>query len=79
MDIEGAELQAIEGCVDIILKYRPNFAIASYHEVDGEQTYIKLERFFESINYPYLTKRFGGYEIITFAGDSLSEVINNKS
>jgi FkbM family methyltransferase len=68
MDIEGAELEAIEGCVDVIKKFKPNFAIASYHMVNGEPTYIKLEAFFKKIGYPFLTKKFSGYEIITFAG-----------
>lgn len=68
MDIEGAEIQAIKGCKEIIEKYTPNFAIASYHIVDGKPTYLELEKFFKHINYPYVTKKFGGYEIITFAG-----------
>ena len=46
MDIEGAELEAIYGCEAVIKKYAPNFAIASYHMVDGQPTYIELERFF---------------------------------
>lgn len=71
MDIEGAEIEAIEGCVEIIEKFKPNFAIASYHIVDGEPTYIKLESFFEKINYPYKTVTFRGNEIITFAGPSI--------
>ncbi|MEZ4795950.1 MAG: FkbM family methyltransferase [Flavobacteriaceae bacterium] len=71
MDIEGAEIEAIEGCVEVIKKFNPNFAIASYHMVDNEPTYIKLETFFKSINYPFITKKFSGYEIITFAGPSV--------
>ena len=68
MDIEGAELEAVEGCKDLIKNFKPNFAIASYHMVDGEPTYIKLESFFNSIGYPVKTKKFSGYEMITFAG-----------
>lgn len=75
MDIEGAELEAIEGCRDSIKKFQPNFAIASYHMVNGEPTYIKLEAFFKSIGYPYVTKKFSGYEIITFAGPTVSKHI----
>lgn len=71
MDIEGAELEAVEGCVEVIKKFRPNFAIASYHMVNNEPTYIKLEAFFKSIDYPFITKKFSGYEIITFAGPSV--------
>jgi FkbM family methyltransferase len=71
MDIEGAEIQALDGCIKTIKTLKPNFAIASYHIVNGEQTYIKLEKFFSELNYPYLTVKFRGNEIITFAGSSL--------
>lgn len=74
MDIEGAELEAVEGCMDIIRKFRPNFAIASYHMVNGEPTYIKLETFFKTIGFPVKTKKFSGYEVITFAGPCVEEV-----
>jgi len=68
MDIEGAEIEALEGCEEVIKKYNPNFAIASYHIVNGERTYIKVEAFFKKINYPFKTVTFRGNEIITFAG-----------
>jgi len=67
MDIEGAEIEALIGSVEIIKKFKPNFAIASYHFVDNEQTYIKLEMFFKNINYYYKTVKFNNSEIITFA------------
>lgn len=68
MDIEGAEIEALDGCVEVIKKFKPNFAIASYHIVNGEPTYIKVEEFFKKINYPCKTIKFRGNEIITFAG-----------
>jgi len=71
MDIEGAELEALEGCVQTIENLKPNFAIASYHIVNGEATYIKVEKFFKNLNYPYQTVRFKKNEIITFAGASI--------
>lgn len=71
MDIEGAEIEALEGCVQTINNLKPNFAIASYHYVNGEQTYLKVEEFFKRINYPYKTVTFRKTEIITFAGESL--------
>lgn len=71
MDIEGAEIEALEGCIKTIETFRPNFAIASYHYVKGEQTYLKLEEFFRAINYPFKTLRFRKNEIITFAGTSM--------
>lgn len=49
MDIEGAEIEALEGCVETIKKLKPNFAIASYHIVNDEPTYIKVESFFKKL------------------------------
>lgn len=69
MDIEGAEIEALDGCVQTIEKLKPNFAIASYHIVDGAPTYIKVEKFFQKMNCPYKTVRFRKNEIITFAGE----------
>jgi FkbM family methyltransferase len=71
MDIEGAEIEALEGCRQTIENLKPNFAIASYHIVNGEPTYIKVEEFFKKMNYPYKTVRFRKNEIITFAGASV--------
>lgn len=71
MDIEGAEIEALEGCIKTIQNLKPNFAIASYHVVNGEQTFIKVEAFFKKMNYPYKTVRFKKNEIITFAGESI--------
>ncbi|WP_430408547.1 FkbM family methyltransferase [Kordia sp.] len=68
MDIEGAEIEAMDGLVEILKKYQPNFAIASYHWVNEEQTYKKVEAFFEEKNYPYKTVFYKDGEIITFAG-----------
>jgi len=68
MDIEGGGIEALDGCVEVINKFKPNFAIASYHLVNGERTYIKVEAFFKKMNYPYKTVTFRGNEIITFAG-----------
>ena len=71
MDIEGAEIEALDGCVETIKTLQPNFAIASYHVVNGAKTYIKVEKFFRQMNYPYKTVTFRGTEIITFAGPNL--------
>lgn len=73
MDIEGAEIEALDGCVQTIENLKPNFAIASYHIVDGAATYIKVEAFFKKMNYPYKTVRFRKNEIITFAGASITQ------
>lgn len=68
MDIEGAEIEALIGAKDILKKFRPNFVIASYHSVNGELTYIKVESFFKDNNYPFKTVFYKDGEILTFAG-----------
>ncbi len=77
MDIEGAEVEAIEGAMKTIEKYQPNFSIASYHIINGKPTYLKVEELFESINYPYKTVKFNDTEIITFAGPALKETLQS--
>ena len=71
MDIEGAEIEAMDGCVETMKSLKPNFAIASYHIVNGEPTYIKMEEFFKKHGYPYKTVTFKKNEIITFAGSAI--------
>jgi len=71
MDIEGAEIEAMDGLVETLEKFKPNFAIASYHWVNEEQTYKKVEAFFAEKNYPYKTIFYKDGEIITFAGSSV--------
>lgn len=75
MDIEGAEIEALIGAVDTIKSLRPNFAIASYHLIDKEYTYKKLETFFLEIKYPFKTVFYEDGEIITYAGPQLSQEI----
>lgn len=68
MDIEGAEIEALAGAINTIKTLKSNFAIATYHLVNGERTYIKVEQFFKKLNYPYKTVTIRGNENITFAG-----------
>lgn len=42
MDIEGAELQALEGGLDTIKRFRPKMAISAYHKPNDEQDIIKF-------------------------------------
>lgn len=72
MDIEGAEIEALDGAVKTIERFKPNFAIASYHIVNDEPTYIKVEAFFKKIGYPYVTKFYKDGEIITFGGAAIN-------
>jgi FkbM family methyltransferase len=45
MDIEGAEIQAIEGCEKVLAENNVHVAIAAYHIVNGETTSLFLEKF----------------------------------
>ncbi|MDD3245967.1 MAG: FkbM family methyltransferase [Methanosarcina sp.] len=51
MDIEGAEVKAIKGCENILKNTSVNLAIASYHIVDGSQTYADVEKLLKSYGY----------------------------
>jgi FkbM family methyltransferase len=47
MDIEGAEIEAVKGCIKTIHSNKNIFfAIASYHVVENEPTYLNLEKLF---------------------------------
>ena len=51
MDIEGSEIQALDGAKETLLKNNLNIAIASYHIVNGEKTCIALEKKLKSLGY----------------------------
>lgn len=51
MDIEGAEIETVKGCKDILKNNNVNIAIASYHRVNNKPTYIFLEDFFRKMGY----------------------------
>lgn len=46
LDIEGAEINALQGAVESICKYRPRLAISIYHRVDD---IIKIPKFIRSL------------------------------
>jgi FkbM family methyltransferase len=50
MDIEGAELSALTGAVDVIRKYRPKLAISIYHSVTD---FVSIPKFILSLNANY--------------------------
>lgn len=50
MDIEGAEMPALEGCKKTIEKYKPKLAICVYHKVDD---LWKIPLFIKKLNPEY--------------------------
>lgn len=49
MDIEGSELEALQGCVGSIeAGSATEFAVASYHIVGGQETAASVEAFFRA-------------------------------
>ena len=55
MDIEGAELSFIEGAKEFLKSHPVNFAIESYHRVNEDYTYKKLDPIFKEIGYEHLS------------------------
>lgn len=51
MDIEGAEIEAIKGCNEILRQNNVNLAIASYHVVNGSMTSGLLEDLLKDMGY----------------------------
>ncbi len=68
MDIEGAEIEALEGAVETLRALHPKMAIATYHIVNGAPTYAWVEAFLTQLGYPHQTIRLTRQEILTFAG-----------
>jgi hypothetical protein len=56
MDIEGAEIEALQGAVNTIEKFSPRFSIASYHKRNNQKTYDRVEDFL--VKKGYSTKTF---------------------
>ena len=49
MDVEGSELEALQGCVGAIESHSEiEFAVASYHVIGGQATAPSVEAFFRS-------------------------------
>lgn len=51
MDIEGAEVAVIKSSLEFLRAHPINFAIESYHRVDGDFTFKPLEKLFAEIGY----------------------------
>lgn len=59
MDIEGEEVNAVVGARNLIKKGSAFWAIASYHNVNGKQTYEFLEQYFKKFGYHVFTEKKG--------------------
>ena len=72
MDIEGAEIEAIEGAGSVLSVFKPRFAIASYHRRNGRPTADKLEQLFRESGYNSAT----GFpeHMTTYASPATQEV-----
>lgn len=55
-DVEGAEIELIKGSKKILLNNKVNLAIASYHQLNGEKTYIRLEKMLNQLGYDSITE-----------------------
>jgi len=51
IDIEGAEIEALENLPHLPPQFRPRFAIASYHQRDGDITATRVERMLRDLRY----------------------------
>lgn len=51
MDVEGAEVEAIKGACGILEKSSPRLAIASYHALNGQHSYVELEKVLKRMGY----------------------------
>lgn len=71
MDIEGAELEAIGGCKELLKKNKVFLAIASYHTVNGEKTYKKLEYILGDMDYETKTEYMEHLTTYAFKKDYL--------
>jgi FkbM family methyltransferase len=51
MDIEGAEIEALQGCTHTLETLQPCLAVAAYHKRNGEKTFKAVESYLTQKNY----------------------------
>ena len=66
MDIEGAEVAAIEGSATFIQEHSIHFAIESFHRLNGTYTYALLDGIFPKLGYQVQSEDFCG-QMFTWA------------
>lgn len=75
-DIEGAEIQMLEGAKKALTnKIIKNFAIASYHIIDGKMTFSSLENTFKKFD--YLVKTNFKSHLTTYAKSKSTHQLND--
>jgi FkbM family methyltransferase len=72
-DIEGAEMNALLGAKNLLLRDDVSLAIASYHIVEGEMTFGPVEKILKDFGYQAFTQNLvrltpGHESFTTFAG-----------
>lgn len=55
LDVEGAEIEVIKGSKHTLLENDVKLAIGTYHFLEGEQTYIKVEELLKKMGYDVKT------------------------
>ncbi len=65
MDAEGAECNVLRGAQQTIARFRPSFAIAAYHVIDGRQTFHQVEDLLGGFGYKIETIHYGD-ECLTY-------------
>jgi FkbM family methyltransferase len=51
MDIEGAEIEALEGAAEVLRRYHPRLLIQAYHQRDGMRTFERCARYLIKFGY----------------------------
>jgi len=51
MDIEGAEIEALEGAVTMLQRFHPELLVQAYHIRDGGRTYERCEQILTPLGY----------------------------
>lgn len=51
MDIEGAELEALKGSLNLLQKNDVKLVIASYHKLNGKKTFASVEHFLKNLGF----------------------------
>jgi hypothetical protein len=66
MDIEGAEVAAIEGSAEFLKQHRIRFAMESSHRIGGVLTHQLLDELFPRLGYEVTSENFRG-QMFTWA------------